>query len=785
MGTVYKAMDLSLNRYLALKILRSKLAGNPIFVENFISEAQAAAAINHPNVAQVYSFGEHAGQCYLAMELLERGSLDDRMARIGKISEKDLLEIALQVSQGLRAAHQRGLLHRDIKPGNILFNDEGVPKLVDFGLARPPVSETETDQISSEPIWGTPYYIAPEKLMGQREDERSDIYSLGASFFHALAGRPPFDARTADEVVTKHATTPAYSLKTFVPTIHPFTAHVIGRMLAKNPAERYANCNELLADLQAAEERYKLEETQRTVVTATGERIPMTTMIATGAAVIACLALLVFLWINHVRLFDMGTPAANVSPLSHTGTNKTPAQTEAPVIVFNKVDFSTDEPWVKTWEAGTLQLAQGHYQDALFSYDNAIRALPSTQPAQKRWYQFYEAITLFAWDRPSEARQLLTERARIAGAPTSIPSEIELTNFVDVLINVVLDQIPVGDLEKAAPRLPGWANGLATLTMGFKKMEQADFKQAAAAFRRYEEMKPDNKNSWAFNLQTLAPKLQRECQQADQTLADISNYERDGQLRDGLRRAREEAQKTTYVVVKAELEKRIRRMKVALEQQQQHEQEAQSKAAEEENKRAEEARRQEAFQQQDLAKLHGVFNAFMPGYDFKGALAKADEITKIMRTAGGRDAAVRAAVPIKLLADFKAQLGKDFTRRGYDRGDLQTRANAPLSGTLKRATETQLMFTTPYGDLVTDWRDMSPATLVKLADYYTAAFSTSETAADQAHRYLLMAVFSKQYDLEKQAQACAARAVQLNPALQPQVDSLLPKPAPSVTAPAP
>src|SRR5439155_17800057 len=133
---------------------------------NFIREARAAASINHPNVAQVYAFGDLDGQYYLSMELLERGSLDDRMAKLGKIPEADILEIGARIAEGLRAANQRGLLHRDIKPGNILFNEEGVPKIVDFGLSRPKES---TKQGSNEPIWGTPYYIAPEKLRGQSE----------------------------------------------------------------------------------------------------------------------------------------------------------------------------------------------------------------------------------------------------------------------------------------------------------------------------------------------------------------------------------------------------------------------------------------------------------------------------------------------------------------------------------------------------------------------------------------------------------------------------------------
>ncbi len=190
MGTVYKAIDLHLNRYLALKILRPKLAASTEFIERFTREARSAAAVNHPNVAQVYSFGELDSQYYLSMELLERGSLDDRITREGKLTEKEVLEIGSSIASGLRAAQQRGLLHRDIKPGNILFTQEGVPKIVDFGLARGPADTAAGD----EQIWGTPYYIAPEKLRGQADDFRSDMYSLGATLFHALAGRPPFDA---------------------------------------------------------------------------------------------------------------------------------------------------------------------------------------------------------------------------------------------------------------------------------------------------------------------------------------------------------------------------------------------------------------------------------------------------------------------------------------------------------------------------------------------------------------------------------------------------------------
>jgi len=258
-ATVYKAIDLLLNRYLALKILPKKLSADPEVVNNFSREARAAA-VNHPNVAQVYSFGEHGGQYYLAMELLERGSLDDRITKLGRLPEADALSIGIQIASALRTASRRGLLHRDVKPGNVLFNENDVPKIVDFGLARHDKGEGGE---APERVWGTPYYVAPEKLRDQPEDFRSDIYSLGATLFHALAGRPPFDAATTGEVVTKHATQPAFSLSRYAPGVHDRTARVVGRMLAKDPSERHQSYDELIRELTEAQADLKQKSSRK------------------------------------------------------------------------------------------------------------------------------------------------------------------------------------------------------------------------------------------------------------------------------------------------------------------------------------------------------------------------------------------------------------------------------------------------------------------------------------------------------------------------------------------
>jgi len=267
MGTVYKAIDLSLKRFLAVKILRKQLATDPHFVDNFAQEARAAAAVNHPNVAQVYSFGEHDGQYYLAMELLERGSLDDRMTRLGKLPEREVLEIGIQIAGGLQAAYRCGLLHRDIKPGNILFNSEGTPKLVDFGLARGQPEATEEADQPGGMVWGTPYYIAPEKLRGQSEDFRSDMYSLGASLYHALAGHPPFESEPPGMAASKSAM-PSAALAATTPGVQEFTTRIIGRMLAKTVADRYESYEALIHDLHEAERRLRCGTTEQPIALA-------------------------------------------------------------------------------------------------------------------------------------------------------------------------------------------------------------------------------------------------------------------------------------------------------------------------------------------------------------------------------------------------------------------------------------------------------------------------------------------------------------------------------------
>ena len=248
MGTVYKARDTQLERFVALKLLRKDLSGEADDDAQLQQEARIAASVNHPNVVQIFSLGTDHGRFYVVMELIDHGSLDDLMESQGKVPEHQVLDIGIQIARGLRAAHRKGLIHRDVKPANILFVDEQAAKIGDFGLAAFATQNPQNESVT----WGTPPYVAPEKLCNQPEDVRSDIYSLGATLFHAVAGKPPIDSSTTSATELHELKQHPSELRAIAPRISAPTARVLQRMIAPDPNERFSSYDELLAELDAA-----------------------------------------------------------------------------------------------------------------------------------------------------------------------------------------------------------------------------------------------------------------------------------------------------------------------------------------------------------------------------------------------------------------------------------------------------------------------------------------------------------------------------------------------------
>ncbi len=259
MGSVYESTDLNLNRTVAIKVLKPELSEDKKFIQNFLYEVEVTAQLTHPNIVQVYAFGQHEGQYYLVMEFISAETLDDKIMNQNRLGEIEVLDAAIGVSNGLNFALQRGsLIHRDIKPGNILFSSNNTPKVVDFGLAVTP----ETADSGDGEIWGTPYYVSPERLEQIPEDFRSDMYSLGISLYHALSGRPPFDANTAELVAAKHLSENPLPLKTLAPQISDHTAYAIMKAMARQPDDRFASYDDFIEQLEDAKRRLQGAEAQ-------------------------------------------------------------------------------------------------------------------------------------------------------------------------------------------------------------------------------------------------------------------------------------------------------------------------------------------------------------------------------------------------------------------------------------------------------------------------------------------------------------------------------------------
>ncbi|MCK6470634.1 MAG: protein kinase [Planctomycetes bacterium] len=250
MGSVYRAVHQHLGRSIALKLLPAEFTRSEEYVTRFLREARAVANLSHPNVVTVHDAGEQDGQYYIAMELIEGGSLGVLMRKRGRVPEKAALEFLAQAGKGLAAAHDRGLIHRDIKPENMLVNKDGILKIVDFGLVLESTAQSHLTKTGT--FLGTPVYMSPEQCDGAIADARSDLYSLGASFYTLLTGKPPFNAPTALGILYKHKFEAPPDPREADPTITEKCSQVLLKLMAKKREDRYQSAKELVKDAEAA-----------------------------------------------------------------------------------------------------------------------------------------------------------------------------------------------------------------------------------------------------------------------------------------------------------------------------------------------------------------------------------------------------------------------------------------------------------------------------------------------------------------------------------------------------
>ncbi|MGM0554815.1 MAG: protein kinase domain-containing protein [Myxococcota bacterium] len=250
MGSVYRAHDVSLERDVALKVLpREFAAERPALIERFKREARTQARLSHPNVVPIYFIGEEEGLHFFAMELVEGESLADRLERGDDLDPDEAIDLLIQVARALQQAHEKELIHRDLKPGNLLIRPDGKVKVADFGLAKP-IDEGNSELTQEGGFLGTPLYIAPEQARGRPLDHRADMYALGATFWHLIAGRPVFEAPTPMAVAVKHVSEAPPDIESLREDVPGPLADVLRRLLAKSPDDRFDDYGELIERLE-------------------------------------------------------------------------------------------------------------------------------------------------------------------------------------------------------------------------------------------------------------------------------------------------------------------------------------------------------------------------------------------------------------------------------------------------------------------------------------------------------------------------------------------------------
>ncbi len=484
MGCVYLAQDESLGRLVALKVIRREFGADPKMLETVQREAQAMATLNHRNIVQVYRFGRAEGQPYFVMELLRGERLDEMMEGGGPVDEVRVLEIAYDVAQGLEAAERAGLTHGDIKPANILMNDERVAKVVDFGLAKFMDPDAEIE------VWGTPYYIAPEKARKKGEDSRSDQFSLGGTLFHALAGHPPFDGENPTKVVIASLKEDTPVLLDHNPNVTEKTSSVIRRMMDKNPNRRYPTYASLLADLELAlRAAVAAEEERRAAELAEEEKankkIPS------------------IVWIILATILMAGAAGGFFALKSYRDQQLAlSVQYEGPKRQLHEEQLVRAE--VRNLKGAASSVKKGDLHDAEQRLAVAKANIPENHSATA-WYEFFAAGIYFYAQDTDKAKELLESAAGheelvFDGGRIPLEDPRKLAKFA-------LGTYDPAELQKDLNKAEDYFQHLALLAQGYKiLLEKGYHPDASRSFQLYSQLHVQGLE-WPYVLVEIAPNL--------------------------------------------------------------------------------------------------------------------------------------------------------------------------------------------------------------------------------------------------------------------------------------
>jgi len=461
MSRVFRARDLSLERDVALKILNKACSQDSARVRQFEREAEITARVSHPNVVRVFTAGRDQGYFYIAMEMVGGGSLEALLRDHRKLPEARVLDMAVHAVQGLRAAHKAGLIHRDMKPGNILFAEDGTPKIVDFGLA---IFARDAD--GKGEIWATPYYVPPETLYHEPEDFRSDIYSLGATLYHALLGRPPCEMDNAPLLELREFKSKPVPVKPAATKLSEETCALLERALAVKRENRHRSYDELLDHLKYAQRRLRRG--------GKGKPWPgrrrggiFSWQLTAGAAALIAAALLA------------GHYLSKPSPVKPAGGGS--------LVTDDEPGAGSDSSISGRYLSAREAMLQGRFPEARrrFSELGGDRATP---PPTRHWAQFNAGLcALFTGDLAA-ARESYEALAR-DGLSSSEADDTGLAQFFGNAAGWLAAAEPVPP-EKAAECPAGDARAIGLLAAGLKNWHHGEAAAAAAFLQAFADSSP-------------------------------------------------------------------------------------------------------------------------------------------------------------------------------------------------------------------------------------------------------------------------------------------------------
>lgn len=484
MSVIFVGWDSTLNREVAIKVLNEQFCHDEKRIKAFENEARLTAQVSHPNVVKVFAVGRAYDRFYLVMELLKGRSFERTIAKRGALPEGEVLDIALQVAAGLQAAKDAGMIHRDVKPGNIHLDSSNHARLLDFGLAL----ITQEGRVRANEVWATPYYVPPEALEQGIEDFRSDLYAFGASLYHALYGRPPFESTSTSNTILRRAKQTIPRLCQAAPWVSPATGEVIDRMMAFQPGDRWASYAEVIKALEQAK-KARQEGPGPPVHSQT--RIKRRKRKAFLAPVMVVLILIISGSLAVWQPWQQEDPTASPTPSA-------PATNSFEVTVFNPGGRSEAELF-DSWKMAREAVRQGDFQRATTLFGNLARQ-PSLAGMPLVWASFEGAVASALDGKPAQARQFV-ERS-LADLDQISRQRSRQRNYREIA--EVLRQITPPE-EADFPETPddviGW---MGTFALALKQWDHGDWKSALPALARVRGATLPEELSWFRTYQDLA-----------------------------------------------------------------------------------------------------------------------------------------------------------------------------------------------------------------------------------------------------------------------------------------